>query len=103
MLTSKISVGWSAAQKVSLLLSHIKDDSYTPQKLSIKAGTSKQDLTEVRNASLATICVLRRRWLTKICETSQVMMVQFEKPEGWQTIDLRDAIADDAEGDERYV
>jgi anaphase-promoting complex subunit 10 len=39
-------------------LSHKKDDSYTPEKMSIRAGTSLRDLQDVRE-------------------------VRFEKPEGW--------------------
>ena len=47
-----------ASQKIAVYLSHKKDDSYTPEKMGIRAGTSLRDLQEVRT-------------------------VRFEKPEGW--------------------
>ncbi|ORX39107.1 anaphase-promoting complex, subunit 10-domain-containing protein [Kockovaella imperatae] len=49
---------------ISLHTSHPRDDSYTPSKISIKAGTSIHDLQEVR-----------------FCE--------FSKPNGWMHIPLR--------------
>ncbi|CED84300.1 Anaphase-promoting complex (APC), subunit 10 [Phaffia rhodozyma] len=61
--------------KVSLHLSHPKDDSYTPQKVCIRAGTGFHDLTDIR-------------------------IVEFQKPDGWMTLDLRDAVLEDAEGNE---
>lgn len=47
-----------ASQKIAVYLSHKKDDSYTPEKMGIRAGTSLRDLQDVRT-------------------------VRFEKPEGW--------------------
>ena len=49
---------------VVLFMSHPRDDSYTPSKICIKAGTSTHDLQDVR-----------------ICE--------FQKPDGWIGIPLR--------------
>ncbi|KAL7417693.1 anaphase-promoting complex, subunit 10/DOC domain-containing protein [Mrakia frigida] len=61
--------------KLSIYLSHPKDDSYTPQKLSIRAGTGRHDLTEVR-------------------------LHEVDKPEGWVTIDLRDGAVEGEEAEE---
>jgi len=47
-----------AIQKIAVYLSHKKDDSYTPERMGIRAGTSLRDLQDVRT-------------------------VRFEKPEGW--------------------
>ena len=41
-----------------MYLSHKKDDSYTPEKMGVRAGTSLRDLQDVR-------------------------VVRFDKPEGW--------------------
>ncbi|KAK1922594.1 anaphase-promoting complex, subunit 10/DOC domain-containing protein [Papiliotrema laurentii] len=49
---------------VVLFMSHPRDDSYTPSKISIRAGTSVHDLQEVR-------------------------MCEFQKPDGWIAIPLR--------------
>lgn len=49
---------------IALHTSHPRDDSYTPSKISIRAGTNVHDLTEVR------------------AET-------FDKPDGWLHIPLR--------------
>jgi len=50
-------------QKVSLLLDATLDESYTPDKLCVRAGTTVHDLQDVR-------------------------MVNFEKPTGWVTFDI---------------
>ncbi|KAK4683908.1 anaphase-promoting complex subunit 10, partial [Tremellales sp. Uapishka_1] len=49
---------------ISLQTSHPRDDSYTPSKIAIKAGTGLHDLQEVRS-------------------------MEFEKPNGWIPISLR--------------
>ncbi|ORY24771.1 anaphase-promoting complex, subunit 10-domain-containing protein [Naematelia encephala] len=49
---------------ISLHTNHPRDDSYTPSKISIRAGTSVHDLQEVR-------------------------FVEFSKPDGWMHIPLR--------------
>lgn len=46
---TRIALTLSIRQKISIHLSHPKDDSYTPQKISIRAGTGRHDLTEVRS------------------------------------------------------
>jgi hypothetical protein len=53
-----------SSQTVVLFMSHPRDDSYTPSKISIRAGTSVHDLQEVR-------------------------MCEFQKPDGWIAIPLR--------------
>lgn len=88
---------------MSLLLSHLKDDSYTPQKLSIKAGTGTHDLTEVRRSLLVSVAGHTRPGLTRSSRPSQVTSVHFEKPEGWQTVDLRDSTGDAAEVEDGCV
>ncbi|KLT46467.1 galactose-binding like protein [Cutaneotrichosporon oleaginosum] len=54
---------------IALLTSHRKDDSYTPSRLSIRAGTGVHDLQEVRHT-------------------------EFHKPDGWIVIPLRPMDAD---------
>lgn len=90
-------------QKISLLLSHIKDDSYTPQTLSIRAGTGKHDLTEASDQAAQLDCqVLEADFRTS--DPDQVTTVHFDKPEGWQTIDLRESAGSGGgEDDEGYV
>ncbi|BEI84873.1 hypothetical protein CcaverHIS002_0502740 [Cutaneotrichosporon cavernicola] len=56
---------------IALLTSHRKDDSYTPSRLSIRAGTGVHDLQEVR-------------------------YTEFHKPDGWIVIPLRPMDADGA-------
>lgn len=50
--------GPHVSQKIAVCLSHKKDDSYTPERMGIRAGTSLRDLQDVRT-------------------------VRFDKPEGW--------------------
>ena len=50
-------------QKVSLLLAHEMDDSYTPASVALRAGTGPNDMQDVRIAG-------------------------FDKPNGWIDIDL---------------
>ncbi|KAF8838602.1 anaphase-promoting complex, subunit 10 [Paxillus ammoniavirescens] len=52
-----------AIQKISIYLSWLQDDSYTPSNLAIRAGTGPSDLQDVRVAAL-------------------------EKPDGWITFDV---------------
>ncbi|KAL7421335.1 hypothetical protein Q5752_004220 [Cryptotrichosporon argae] len=58
---------------ICLLTSHQRDDSYTPSKISVRAGTGVHDLQEVR-------------------------IQEFDKPDGWIMIPLRPMDAD-GEGD----
>lgn len=62
--TFMISLARRSSQTVVLFMSHPRDDSYTPSKISIRAGTSVHDLQEVR-------------------------MCEFQKPDGWIAIPLR--------------
>jgi hypothetical protein len=88
-------------QKLSIHLSHPKDDSYTPQKISIRAGTGRHDLTEVCLVHLLLVDNAEysheghRR-----PNPSQVRVHEMEKPEGWITIDLRDGAVEGEDADE---
>ncbi|KZP27400.1 anaphase-promoting complex, subunit 10 [Athelia psychrophila] len=63
-----------AIQKLSVYLSFLLDDSYTPSTLAIRAGTGPSDLQDVRIANL-------------------------EKPEGWITFDVSaEMVGDEDEG-----
>ncbi|TXT09057.1 hypothetical protein VHUM_02531 [Vanrija humicola] len=59
---------------IGLLTSHPRDDSYTPSRVSIRAGTGVHDLQEVR-------------------------FEEFSKPDGWVRIPLRPLEADGSGGD----
>jgi anaphase-promoting complex subunit 10 len=63
-----------AIQKISVCLSFLLDDSYTPSTLAIRAGTGPSDLQDVRVATL-------------------------DKPEGWITFDVSaELIGDEEDG-----
>lgn len=62
----------SARQKISVYLSFLLDDSYTPSTLAIRAGTGPSDLQDVRVATL-------------------------DKPEGWITFDVSSELIGDEE------
>jgi len=59
-------------QKISVYLSFLLDDSYTPSTLAIRAGTGPSDLQDVRIATL-------------------------DKPEGWITFDVSSELIGDEE------
>jgi len=61
-----------AIQKISVYLSFLLDDSYTPSTLAIRAGTGPSDLQDVRIATL-------------------------DKPEGWITFDVSSELIGDEE------
>jgi len=61
-----------AIQKISVYLSFLLDDSYTPSTLAIRAGTGPSDLQDVRVATL-------------------------DKPEGWITFDVSSELIGDEE------
>ena len=63
-------------QKVSLYLTFMLDDSYTPSTLCLRAGTSLSDMQDVRVLSL-------------------------DKPNGWITFDVSAELSED--GQELYV
>jgi len=60
-------------QKLSIYLTYLSDDSYTPSALAIRAGTGLGDLQDVR-------------------------VVTFEKPEGWITFDISSEPNEEGEG-----
>lgn len=62
-----------ASQKLSIHLSFLQDDSYTPSALAIRAGTGPSDLQDVR-------------------------VVTLEKPEGWITFDVSSEQNEDGDG-----
>ncbi|KAG9315127.1 galactose-binding domain-like protein [Chiua virens] len=59
-----------AIQKISIYLSWLQDDSYTPSTLAIRAGTGPSDLQDVRVAT-------------------------FDKPDGWITFDVSSELSED--------
>jgi len=61
-----------AIQKISVYLSFLLDDSYTPSTLAIRAGTGPSDLQDIRIATL-------------------------DKPEGWITFDVSSELVGDEE------
>jgi anaphase-promoting complex subunit 10 len=66
---------------VAIRTSHPRDDSYTPSKVSVRAGNSVHDLQEVQ-------------------------LKEFHKPDGWIHIPLRPMNADSGDGaevEEGYV
>ena len=60
-------------QKLSIHLTYLSDDSYTPSALAIRAGTGLGDLQDVR-------------------------VVTFDKPEGWITFDISSEPNEEGEG-----
>ncbi|KIM33682.1 hypothetical protein M408DRAFT_158801 [Serendipita vermifera MAFF 305830] len=62
-----------AMQKVIIYLDQKKDDSYTPEVIAIRAGTSLRDLQEVRQ-------------------------VPFDKPMGWVSFDVTNEPSEDGSG-----
>ncbi|KAG8775135.1 anaphase promoting complex subunit doc1 [Serendipita sp. 401] len=62
-----------AVQKIIIYLDHKKDDSYTPEIIGIRAGTSLRDLQDVRQ-------------------------VNFEKPIGWVPFDVTNDLNEDGIG-----
>ena len=62
-------------QAVSIRTSHPRDDSYTPSKISVRAGNSLHDLQEVQ-------------------------VKEFNKPDGWLHIPLRPNNVDLGDGEE---
>ncbi|KAJ7574477.1 anaphase-promoting complex subunit 10 [Mycena floridula] len=62
-----------AIQKLSIYLSHIQDDSYTPSTLAIRAGTGPSDMQDVR-------------------------IITLDKPDGWITFDVSPEPNEDGDG-----
>jgi anaphase-promoting complex subunit 10 len=85
--------GCSLPQDVAILTSHPRDDSYTPSKISIRAGTTVHDLQEV--------CLQHRQSFSPlfccVSDSSQVCSQEFSKPDGWVVIALRPGDAESKE------
>lgn len=65
----------SGLQQVSIFVDIGLDDSYTPQKISIRAGTFHGDLHEVRYCSF--------EHFQYLLTSEQVRHVELENPRGW--------------------
>lgn len=74
---------------IALLTSHPRDDSYTPSRISVKAGTGVHDLQEVGCPQLGT--AYHRA-------DGQVRYEEFDKPNGWILISLRPMDSGEDEG-----
>ncbi|TFK70280.1 anaphase-promoting complex, subunit 10 [Pluteus cervinus] len=62
-----------AVQKISIYLSFLQDDSYTPSTLAVRAGTGPSDLQDIR-------------------------VVNLERPNGWITFDVSTELNEDGDG-----
>ena len=73
-------------------MDHSVDDSYTPARIAIRAGSSYADLEDAS--------ILNLRGQQKSHCTMQVKIVEMDQPKGWQSYKLGTAF--EGEGDENY-
>ena len=72
-----------------MLLDHKQDESYTPSKLAVRAGSNFQDLT-VSMKQDHQIYAKNKSWMSIQIALSlqQIAVVEFTEPEGWVDIEL---------------
>lgn len=73
VVNMKLTEAFDHVQKIVIYLDQNKDDSYTPETIGIRAGTSLRDLQDVRQ-------------------------VHFDKPVGWVSFDVTNDPNDDGVG-----
>jgi len=82
-------------QAVAIRTSHPRDDSYTPSKVSVRAGNSVHDLQEVSH-----LFPTHHPLHAQEADIDQVQLKEFHKPDGWIHIPLRPMNADSGDGEE---